>query len=66
MKIEASFSADTIVIRSDKTDFYIINLNPDWTWSKYIIFSINDTSSIESITLSSSKLYVKSNESYYE
>ena len=68
MKIEASFTADTLVIRQNKTwgtEFRIIYLNPDWTYKEERDFNVIDAN-IESITLSCSKLYAKSNEFYYE
>ena len=51
LKIEASFTADTLVIRVNKTDFLIINLNRDWTYKEFRYLWINDAN-IESITLS--------------
>jgi hypothetical protein len=64
MKIEASFSADTIVFI---LSFYvvIIDLNPDSTFRESRAFTLYNAS-IEILALSISKLYVKSNQFYYE
>ena len=51
--IEASFTSDTLVIRENKTDFTIINLNPDLTFKGIRFFSINNAN-IECITISCS------------
>jgi hypothetical protein len=65
LKIEASLTSHTLVIRGNKAVFWIINLNPDWTIKGEKICTIKDAN-IESITLSCSKLYVKSDGFYYE
>ena len=43
-----------------------MNLNPDWTFIKELREIDIDNANIESITLSCSNLYVKSNGFYYE
>jgi hypothetical protein len=40
LKIEASFTADTLVILEDKNTFTIINFNPDWTYKKKDILKL--------------------------
>jgi hypothetical protein len=65
LKIEASFTADTLVIRKNKTHFYIIYLNPDWTYKADRYFRINEANN-EKLTFSGSNFYVKSDGLYYQ
>jgi hypothetical protein len=62
--MKASFTADTIVIREDEATLRIIYLNPDFTVKTDKYFHIEDAS-VESITLSCSNLFVKSNDGFY-
>jgi hypothetical protein len=65
LKIDSSFTGDRVVIREDQSQFIIVYLKPDWTLKGTAVFYINDAT-IESLTLSCSKLYVKSNGFYYQ
>jgi spore coat polysaccharide biosynthesis protein SpsF (cytidylyltransferase family) len=65
VKIEASFTADTLVIRRDNNRFRIIYLNSDWKYKEERWFLIYDAN-FERVTFSGSNLYAKSDGLYYK